>query len=673
MKKTMKNGKYCIAITCVGSGVGQSVITSCNLSNLPIISVGLGSNPFGYGAYDCMEMAYLPSIYSPAYVNALIEKCLEYKIDLIIPGLDDEALLLSENLPKLHAVGLKVVVSEPALLKLVRDKERMTEVLSPITDIFVNSYRPANIKEAINLGKAKYPLIAKPRSGFASRSVEIILNENDLGKITEAHIIQDLAIPSQEDPFRETYLAQLEKHINPQICEISIQLVTDKNGEMMGKMASYNKLHNGVPIEIIPYDSDYLWYEIDKLIPALKKIGHRGPLNIQGRLTDDGLKLFEMNARFTGITGLRAIMGFNEVECCIKEWLGIGTGRNILQLNYDRFGVRQTADKSISIANNMEVKALSDSLNRRKLKSVKTIMVTGARGYLGQNLVKKLAQEGYNVFAFNRCKEQIIQFFNSYENIECFDEQDLVSGVLSLGLVDYLIHCGFARPHCTNDQIADSLSFTNQLIGRAISNQVPAIINISSQSVYGTKQIPLWTEKMPVFPETVYAQAKHAAELITENAHYLNKQTFVTSLRLCTLAGTQNGLLPMDLVFKFVARALNEEPLSIFGGQQQMERLDVRDAINAIIALLKTDYHDWDAVYNLGSGRVYSVLDIAERVAHIAKQYDKDVELEIQPSTECLPSFGMDSLRFKKLTGWTPRYDMDDIIDSLFRALTHGQ
>ena len=57
-----------------------------------------------------------------------------------------------------------------------------------------------------------------------------------------------------------------------------------------------------------------------------------------------------MNARFTGITGLRAYMGFNEVEYCIKEWLGLPMQNDPLVLNYNHFGIRQTADKSISLA-----------------------------------------------------------------------------------------------------------------------------------------------------------------------------------------------------------------------------------------------------------------------------------------------------------------------------------
>ena len=212
--------------------------------------------------------------------------------------------------------------------------------------------------------------------------MEILISEEDFLRVNESHIIQELAIPKQGDPLRETYLKQIAKRINPQIAEISAQVVTDKDGNVMGKMCSYNKLNNGIPIEMVPYEDDYVWSEMNKLLPELKRLGHRGPLNIQGRWTDNGLKLYEMNARFTGITGWRAIMGFNEVESCIKNWLNIDADINPLQMDYSKFGCRQTTDKAISLSANLQVKAMSLAINKRELKPNFTLMITGAGGFL---------------------------------------------------------------------------------------------------------------------------------------------------------------------------------------------------------------------------------------------------------------------------------------------------
>ncbi|MBN1805926.1 MAG: NAD-dependent epimerase/dehydratase family protein [Sedimentisphaerales bacterium] len=668
----MKNDRLIIAITCIGSGVGQSIINSCRMSRLPIQTVGLGNNPFAHGAYDCDFYDYLPSIYSEHYIDELIKKYHKYNADLVIPGLDDEAFLLSKSIEELKNNGIKAVVAGAELLRLCRDKAAMSTELNRVSDIFVKSYPKADIETKLKNGDIKFPLIAKPVGGFGSRGIKIIKGYADLNIVESEYVIQELAVPGNTDPNRDLYLNQIDRNINPQVSEISIQLVSNEKGAILGQMASYNKLNNGVPIEIVPIENKYVWNEIDKLIPTFQKLGMRGPLNIQGRLTNNGLKLFEMNARFTGITGLRALMGFNEVEACIKEWLNIESGHNSLQLNYDRFGVRQVADKAISIQRNEKVKELSIFLNKTQIKIKPTLLITGAGGYLGRNLIKKLAEmEKYEVYALDIDKSSIQSLFSSINGVKCFDLLDIRTGHLSLGLVDTMIHCAFARPHRSDQEIAESLQFTNEIIMQATMNQIQAIINISSQSVYGLSREPLWTEDLPAAPETVYAQAKHASEIITTNANKINKQTCTTSLRMAALSGGQEGLLANDCLSKFVLQALKGETIKIVGGNQRLEWLDVRDAVNSIIFCLKTNPHDWKPIYNVGTGKSYNIIDIGKITLDIASKYDcTDISKIVTEPKDIRMKFGMDNNRFKNDFGWSASYDIPDIIDSLFKYLT---
>jgi len=78
----MKNGKYCIAIMSVGSGVGQSVITSRNLSRLPLYTIRFDMNTFAFGKYDCDEFENIPAIYSDKYLSFLADRFLYNNIDL---------------------------------------------------------------------------------------------------------------------------------------------------------------------------------------------------------------------------------------------------------------------------------------------------------------------------------------------------------------------------------------------------------------------------------------------------------------------------------------------------------------------------------------------------------------------------------------------------------------
>src|SRR5699024_9241126 len=78
----------------------------------------------------------------------------------------------------------------------------------------------------------------------------------------------------------------------------------------------------------------------------LESHGVKGPVNIQGRITPKGLFFFEMNMRFTGITGNRALLGFNEVDFLVRNCLGMDAYLGTYAPN--KVGVRQVACTTIT-------------------------------------------------------------------------------------------------------------------------------------------------------------------------------------------------------------------------------------------------------------------------------------------------------------------------------------
>jgi nucleoside-diphosphate-sugar epimerase/carbamoylphosphate synthase large subunit len=660
--------KINIAISCAGSGIGQSIIDSCRLSDLPLITFGLDNNPFAYGLYDCDHIILTPKINSKNYIEKIIDICLRHNIKIIIPGLDDEVLLFSRNLKKFNQKGIEVIISDALLLNLVRDKALTTEKLNHVAPIFVKSFH--NKKEfliALDKKEVSYPVIAKPSGGSASAGVHIILDNSDLKKITKTHIIQEIAKPHKGDINFELFQKLITKKINPQVSEISIQLVASKNGDIIGKVASFNRLKNGIPVEIIPFEDSNIWDEIDKIIPTLKTLGFKGPLNIQGRITDVGLKIFEINARFTGITGLRALMGFNEVEACIKSWLDLNEKDNLLQINNAVFGIRQFTNKAVQRDRNLSVQNLFSKINKSNRLSNKKLLVTGATGYLGRKLIDVLLKQNsdYTILALVRDKKTAQLVLPN--TVQIFDTEDLEKGDLSFANIDVLLHLGFARPHKSHEEIAQSLAFTGKIFRRAISNNLGNIINVSSQSVYGQTCLPPWNEETKVAPNEPYSLAKFSAELLLLELSHQNKHINYTSLRLTTTTGGANGLINVDLISRFVKKVRNGENIHVIGGSQIIERLDIRDAVSGIISLLKTPSNNWKPVYNLGSNKPIKLLDLAQEIIKIGKIYKVDNPSKIDfEEKEIDLKFGMDSTLFINDTGWKPEYSIQDTIHSLF-------
>ncbi len=588
----MRNKQFTVAITCIGSGIGQSIIHSLRLSPLPIQTIGFGNNAFANGAYDCDQHEYVPSIFAPDYIESLLEKCLQFHVNLIIPGMDLDAWILSENADRFEASEIKILTSDKKLHSMCRNKESICKELKTVSDHFVRCYTKANFLEGIKRGEVSYPCIAKPQKGSGSIGVKMLTNEQDFNEIVNDYFIQELVYPNSKDANYQKFIEEVKNGRVSQLSEISIQIVTDVNGNEIGRMASRNNLKNGVPIEIIPVDDQTIWDAVDKILPRLLELGMRGPMNIQGRITDTGIRFFEINPRFTGITGLRAMMGFNEVEECVKSWLGIPSEKGRLILNNKKFGIRQVADKAIPIGYEEKVRHLYSLLNKKKTNDRKVLLITGSSGYLGRNLINAIYSSGlYTIWAFSLDKENSRRVLD-HKVDRYVDRNDFENGNIAFGSIDTLLHFGFARPHCGNDQIADSLSFTSDLFRVVGMHHVPEMINISSQSVYGQGTPPPWNENTPVFPSTPYASAKYATELMLQTEKKLNNHINITSLRLASLTGGQSGLQPIDIVSKFVMQALQDQPIELFG-QHILERLDVRDAVDGLINLLSVPSRTW--------------------------------------------------------------------------------
>ena len=663
--KTKK--KFVIGISCIGSGVGQSVINSCRLSRYPVKTVGLGTNPMAYGLYECDDYAYTASYYDENYIENMLQVCLDKNIDLLIPGHDDEAHILSKHIASFEEAGIKVIVSGPELLNLCREKDQMSQVLNPIVNIFVRSFTKNDFLSAWQNQEVELPVIAKPRDGYASKGIEIILCEEDFSKITEGHIIQELAIPEDGDPNRDFCLRQITKGQNPQVAEVSVQYVLDRSGQVIGKMASYNKLNNGVPIEILPFENEKMWADLDSLIPTLVALGARGPLNLQGRITNQGLKLFEINARFTGITGLRAVLGFNEVEACIRNWL---TGEQIkpLRINQNRVGIRQTADKVVDLSRNREVREIVECLNHGKLKKNKTILVTGSTGALGQRLIRELSEQStLELLALDRCKESAM-LVSDEKFVNCYDYSDLADGAFSLGNVDCLIHLASARPHHSSAELAQSMSNSFSLLTRAVTQGVSEIINISSQSVYGNGNASLWEETSSVAPANLYACQKYAIEEHLQQLRLIYPVLRLASVRLATIAACDTSSMSIEAIGRMVSAVSRGENLKVYGGPQLMERIDVRDAASGIARMLQVDSAQWRNIYNLGPGKQYSLMEVAEMIKTINQKLNgPDVYIERLDADRNYPSFGMNVSAFDTDFSWKSEITLMDSIEFAFK------
>ena len=654
-----------VVISGVGSGIGQSIIDSCNLSKLELKTIGMDCNALAFGGFDCDIFVQTPEISEPTYMDSVLSLCREHAIDFYIPGLDTDLDVVSEYVSEFEKIGTRLIISSEAVIQCCRNKSNLMAGLEGFESSFVKTYDLKAFLEASQKDPISYPLIAKPNNGSGSQGIKILLTRDDVESLTDDYTVQEIALPAETDENYKEIIAALSKRENSQLSEISIQIVTDKSGHILGKMASKNRLKNGVPVEIIPIDKEVIWETIDPLVDKLIEMGHRGPLNFQGRINESGLKLFEMNARFTGISGLRAQLGFNEVDACLRSWMNEPTAAS-LRVNPGKIGLRQTLARTVGIHSFPNINGQMRQVAGKPVQ-VRSLLITGGTGYVGQNLIRNLQEQAknYHIHLITQNLETAEELFS--DEIKLSSWRDFINGELNLGQFDMLLHLGFARPHRTDTEIALSLKRTALLFEAAVSHQISRIVNVSSQSVYGLSQPPPWNETQPAAPESTYAMAKLSSELILEKLCASKPHINHTSLRLATVCGAAPGLIGLDLMSRFVKQYKMGEPIKVIGGQQQFERIDIRDAISAISTLVTEGHTNWQGVYNLGVDYTFSCLELAQTVMRIGNShYPQSNSKLIVEAAEVDMKFGMNSSAFRSLSTWEPQFNLEDSVNSLF-------
>ena len=199
---------------------------------------------------------------------------------------------------------------------------------------------------------------------------------------------------------------------------------------------------------------------------------------------------------------------------------------------------------------------------------------------------------------------------------------------------------------------------------------VKRVLNISSRSIYiEPEEGTLNTENSSIGGGGCIGLGKYfsetAAQLVLENTNVK-----YTNLRLASINEVKvekSMVRPMNV---FVKKVINHENITIVGGKQVMSYIDLRDAAEGVISVLRIPDDIIKPVYNIGTGWkcTDTLLNIAQKVINIGCDefgYQK-VEIEITPKDVNMHA-GMDSTLLKKDSGWEAKYSLEDMIRELYK------
>lgn len=283
---------------------------------------------------------------------------------------------------------------------------------------------------------------------------------------------------------------------------------------------------------------------------------------------------------------------------------------------------------------------------------MKTILIIGAAGYLGSNIVKALAGNMENhIIAADISKNNI----PSGDNVTGYSNDELFN--LSSLAVDTIINCAFARGNAVS-ALVTALDFNEKLILGLKNIRFNTLLNISSQGIYKPSQVPnlLSSENSPIEPFDKYALAKYAQEKLFTTS-FPEKTTNIRMASLCANAG---------FLVHFVDCVIKGNEITVTAPNQFVSIIDVTDAVTGILAISKLPENIRKPVYNLGTGKQYSILQIAETVNRIGKDYGyNQVNISVVDEDKCI-AVGMDPTLLEEDTGWKPLKDISTMVCDVF-------
>ncbi len=302
----------------------------------------------------------------------------------------------------------------------------------------------------------------------------------------------------------------------------------------------------------------------------------------------------------------------------------------------------------------------------------RTILVTGAAGFIGSNVIDRLLERGDTVVAVDNFtdyydvsfKEENIAEHTTHPNYTLYrtDITDMagMAAIFAAHTFDTVLH--LAAQAGVRSSIIDPITFVNvNVSGTTIlfelcqKNAVPHVVFASSSSVYGNQEkIPFSEDDSVTAPISPYAASKKSAELIAYTFHHLYGM-HMTGLRFFTVYG-QRGRPDMS-PYLFADAILHDRPITQFGdGSTRRDYTYIDDIANGILAAI--EHPLGFEIINLGNSSTISLQEYIELFEQVIGKKAKIIREPEKPGD--VKKTYADIRKARELLAWQPTTTLEE-------------
>jgi UDP-glucose 4-epimerase len=293
------------------------------------------------------------------------------------------------------------------------------------------------------------------------------------------------------------------------------------------------------------------------------------------------------------------------------------------------------------------------------------ILITGATGFIGSNLCKKLVSEGHDVAILSRNESSFERIIDVFEKINVIyvDYSNLQNSELEIinFKPEIAYHIGWVGVENTdhNDEkmLLENIQTTLSLSKILIKCEIKVVVALGSQAEYGQYNQVI-NEKFPAKPTSFYGTAKLCAHNILNQYLLLNNIRFVW-LRLFSSFGPYDN--PNWLIPYVIKTVFDGKTPALTKAEQIWDFIYIDDVVDAIIEC--GENNNTKGIYNLGSGIGYSLKDV---IIKIRNKINPKISLrfgEIPYKFNQTMVLQADITKLRIESNWSPKILIDEGLD----------
>lgn len=301
----------------------------------------------------------------------------------------------------------------------------------------------------------------------------------------------------------------------------------------------------------------------------------------------------------------------------------------------------------------------------------KSVLVTGAGGFIASHLVERLVAEGARVRAFVRYNSRNDPGMLRLIPADAFSQIEIMQGDLrdneavrnAVKGVDTIFHLGalIAIPYSyvnPREVIDVNIMGTLNVLMAARDSGTRRVVHTSTSEVYGTAQYVPIDEKHPLQGQSPYSASKIGADRIAES-FYRSFDVPVATLRPFNTFGPRQSA--RAVIPTIITQALTRDEVKLGSLEPSRDFTFVADTVEGFLRVASADNALGEEI-NLGNDNTIRIGDLAEKIFSIIGKTPKLIaDLQrVRPGKSEVMKLWASNQKAKELIGWEPRVSLDE-------------